>query len=108
MFMLSSRCSPGVVEFETFVAEVGLAVSTALRGLQRLRGLTETAHDGDAPETHRVPVPEGQTWGHGDKAKAKKKEEKEPALFSAGMSPTLPLSDLDSSPAAALLVHPEQ
>lgn len=67
MFVLSSRGSPGVVEFETLVAEVGLAVSTALSGLQGLRRLTETTHNGYAAQTDCVPVPKGQTGGQGDK-----------------------------------------
>lgn len=71
MFVLGSRGSPGVVEFETLIAEVGLAVSAALTGLQRLRGLTETTHDGDAAQTYCVPVPKGQTGGQGDKGRAK-------------------------------------
>ncbi len=69
--MLSSRGSPGVVEFETLVAEVGLAVSAAFSGLQRLRGLTETTHDGYAAQTYCVPVPKGQTGAQGDKDRAK-------------------------------------
>lgn len=67
MFVLSSRGSPGVVEFETLVAEVGLAVSAAFSGLQRLRRLTETTHDGYAAQTYSVPVPKGQTGVQGDK-----------------------------------------
>lgn len=63
MFVLSSRGSPGVVEFKTLVAEVGLAVSATLSGLQRLRRLTEATHDGYAAQTHCVPVPKGQTGG---------------------------------------------
>lgn len=65
MFVLGSRGSPGVVEFETLVAKVGLAVSAALRGLQRLRRLTETTHDGYAAQTYCVPVPGGKTGGKG-------------------------------------------
>lgn len=57
MFMLSSRRSPRVVELETLVAKVGLAVSAALGSLQRLGRLTETAHDGYAAQTYCVPVP---------------------------------------------------
>lgn len=71
VFVLSSRGSPGVVEFETLVAEVGLAVSAALGGLQRLRRLTEATHDGYAAQAHCVPVPEGQTGGDGDKSRPK-------------------------------------
>lgn len=68
--MLSSRRSPRVVELETLVAKVGLAVSAALGSLQRLGRLTETAHDGYAAQTYCVPVPKGQTCVHGDKSKA--------------------------------------
>lgn len=60
MLVLGSRGSPGVVELKTLVAEVGLAVSAALGGLQGLRRFTEAAHDGDAAKTHCVPVPEGE------------------------------------------------
>lgn len=59
--MLSSRRPPGVVEFETLVAEVGLAVGTALSGLQRLGRFTEATHDRHAAQTHCLPVPEGKT-----------------------------------------------
>lgn len=59
--MLSSRRPPGVVEFEALVAEVGLAVGAALRGLQRLRRFAEAAHDRHAAQTYRLPVPEGNT-----------------------------------------------
>lgn len=61
MFMLGSRGSPGVVEFETLVAEVGFAVSASLSGLQRLRRLTETTHDGYTAQAYCVPVPKGHT-----------------------------------------------
>lgn len=67
VFMLSSWCSPGMVEFETLIAEVGLAVSAAFSSLQRLRWLTKTTHDGDAAQTYCVPVPRGQTGAQGDK-----------------------------------------
>lgn len=70
VFVLSSGSSPGVVEFETLVAEVGLAVSTAFSGLQRLRRFTETTHDGYTAQTYSVPVPRGQTGGRGDKERA--------------------------------------
>lgn len=63
MFVLSSRGSPGVVELETLIAEVGLAVSAALGGLQRLGGLAEATHDGDAAQTDGVSVPKGQRGG---------------------------------------------
>lgn len=69
MFVLSSRGSPGVIEFETLIAEVGLAVSTALSCLHRLRRLTETTHDGYAVQAYSVPVPKGQTGIQGDKAR---------------------------------------
>lgn len=59
MFVLSSRGSPGVVEFETLVAEVGLAVSAALSGLQSVRRLTELAHHCHTAQTHCVSVPGG-------------------------------------------------
>lgn len=71
MFVLSSRGSPGVVEFETLVTEVGLAISAALRGLQGLGRLTETTHDGYTAQTYCVPVPKGQTGVQGDKSRAK-------------------------------------
>lgn len=84
MFVLSSGRSPRVVEFETLVAEVGLAVSAAFCGLQRLRRLTETTHDGHAAQTDCVPVPRGQTGVQGDKGRAKttaKKESKRGGLI---------------------------
>lgn len=56
--MLGSGGPPGVVEFETFIAKVGFAVGAALGGLQGLRRLAESAHDGDAAQTQRVPVPD--------------------------------------------------
>ncbi len=71
VFMLSSRGSPRVVEFKTLIAEVGLAVSAALSGLQRLRRLTETTHDGHAAQTDCVPVPKGQTGEQEDKGRVK-------------------------------------
>lgn len=49
--MLSSRRPPGVVELETLVAEVGLAVGTALSGLQGLRRFAEAAHNRHAVQT---------------------------------------------------------
>lgn len=60
MFVLSAGGSPRVVEFETLVAKVGFAVSTALSGLQRLRRFTEGTHDGHTAQTYSVPVPEGE------------------------------------------------
>lgn len=60
MFVLSSGRSPGMVKFEALVAKVGLAVGAAFRGLQRLRGLAETTHDGHAAQTYCVSVPRGQ------------------------------------------------
>lgn len=60
-----------MVEFKTLIAEVGLAVSAALGGLQRLRRLTETTHDGHAAQTHSVPVPKGQAGEQGDKSRVK-------------------------------------
>lgn len=60
-----------MVEFKTLVAEVGLAVSAALSGLQRLRRLTETTHDGYTAQTYCVPVPKGHTGVQGDKGRAK-------------------------------------
>ena len=68
--MLSSGSSPGVVEFEALIAEVGFAVSTAFSGLQSLRRLTETTHDGYTAQTDSVPVPRGQRGVQGDKGKA--------------------------------------
>lgn len=65
--MLSSRGSPRVVEFETLIAEVRLAVSTALCCLQSLRRFTEATHDGYAAQTYCVPVPKGHVWTQGDK-----------------------------------------
>lgn len=56
-----------MVEFETLIAEVGLAVSAALGGLQRLGRLAEPTHDGDAAQTDGVSVPKGQTGAEGDK-----------------------------------------
>lgn len=107
MFVLSSRGSPGVVEFETLIAEVGLAVSAALRGLQRLRRFTEAAHDGDAAQTYCVPVPTGQTCVHGDKSMSMRiMSSSNCGLLISVVS--LQLLDLDTSPAAALLVHPTQ
>lgn len=48
-----------MVELEALVAEVGLAVSTALGRLQRLGWLAEAADDGNAAQADGVPVP----WG---------------------------------------------
>lgn len=59
MFVLGTGSPPRVVELEALVAEVGLAVSTALGGLQRLGGLAEATDDGDASQADGVPVP----WG---------------------------------------------
>lgn len=59
VFVLSPRRPPGVVEFETLVAEVGLAVGTALGRLQRLGRFTEPAQDGHAAQTYGVTVPAG-------------------------------------------------
>lgn len=61
MFVLSARGSPWMIEFETFIAKVGFAVSTALSGLQRLRRFTEGTHDGHAAQTYSVPVPKRET-----------------------------------------------
>ena len=69
MFVLGSGGSPGVVEFETLIAEVGLAVSTALRGLQRQRRFTETTHDGYAAQIYCVPIPGGEQGRQGDKVR---------------------------------------
>lgn len=63
MLVLSSRGPPGVVEFETLVAEVGFAVGAALSGLQRLRRFTETAHYRHAAQADRLPVPEEEDEG---------------------------------------------
>lgn len=63
-----------MVKFEALVAEVGLAVSAALRGLQRLRRLTEATHDGHAAQAQRVSVPEGGTWVQRDKCRKKGKK----------------------------------
>lgn len=71
MFVLGSRGSPGVVEFKALVAEVGLAVCTALSGLQRLGRLTESTHDGYSAQTYRVPVPGGGNRGQRDKVHTK-------------------------------------
>lgn len=67
VFVLRPGSPPGVVKFETLVAEVGLAVGAALGGLQGLRGLTEAAHDGDTAQAQRVSVPEGSTRVQGEK-----------------------------------------
>lgn len=57
MFVLGTGSPPWVVELEALVAEVGLAVSTALGGLQRLGWLAEAAHDGNVAQADGVPVP---------------------------------------------------
>ncbi len=57
VFVLGSRCAPGVVQLEALVTEVGPAVSAAFAGLQSLRRFAELTHDCHAPETHGVPVP---------------------------------------------------
>lgn len=49
--------SPWVIELETLVAEIGPAVSAALSGLQRVRRLTELAHDSHTAQAHCVSVP---------------------------------------------------
>ncbi len=71
VFVLCPWRPPRVVEFKTLIAEVGLAVSAALSGLQRLRRLTETTHDGHAAQTDCVPVPKGQTGEQEDKGRVK-------------------------------------
>lgn len=67
MFVLGTGSPPWVVELEALVAEVGLAVSTALGGLQRLGWLAEAADDGDAAQADGVPVPLGSTGAQRDK-----------------------------------------
>lgn len=57
VFVLGSRCAPGVVQLEALVTEVGPAVSAAFGGLQSLRRFAELTHDCHAAETHGVPVP---------------------------------------------------
>lgn len=57
MFVLRPRRTPGVVQLETLVTEIGPAVGTALGGLQSLRRLTELAHHGHTAQTHCVSVP---------------------------------------------------
>lgn len=57
--MLCPRRPPWVIQLEALVAEIGPAVGAALGGLQRLRRLTELAHDGHTAQAHRVPVPGG-------------------------------------------------
>ena len=61
--MLGPGGSPGVVQLETLVAEVGLAVCTALGGLQGLGGLTEATQDGHTAQADRVAVPAVQRAG---------------------------------------------
>lgn len=60
MLVLGARSPPWVVQLEALVAEVGLAVSAALSGLQGLGGLAEAAHYGNAAQADCVPVPWGQ------------------------------------------------
>lgn len=86
MLVLGSRGSPRVVKFKTLVAEVGLAVSTALGGLQRLGRLTEATHDGYAAQAQRVSVPGGCTWVHRDKCRRQKKQKKKVVIFHLGCS----------------------
>lgn len=62
-----------MVKFETLVAEVGLTVSTALGGLQRLRRFTESTHDSYAAQAYSVPVPKGHTGVQRDKGRDKRK-----------------------------------
>ena len=66
VFVLRPGSSPGVVQFETLVAEVGLTVGAAFSGLQGLRGFTETTHDGHTAQTYRLPVPGWQIGRHRD------------------------------------------
>lgn len=56
-----------MVEFKTFIAEIGLTVSTSLCGFQRLRRLTKATHDGNTPQAYSVPVPKGHAKVQGDK-----------------------------------------
>lgn len=58
VLMLRPWRSPWVIEFETLIAEIRPAVSTALGGFQSLRRLTELAHHSHTAQTHRVSVPE--------------------------------------------------
>lgn len=67
MLVLCTGSPPWVVELEALIAEVGLAVSAALGGLQGLGGLAEAADDGDAAQADGVPVPWGQTEAQRDK-----------------------------------------
>lgn len=55
--MLRPRCSPGVIELETLVAEISSAVSAAFSGLQSLWRFTKLTHHCDTAQTHRVSVP---------------------------------------------------
>ena len=70
VLVLGPGRSPGVVELETLVAEVGPAVGTALGGFQSLGRFAEAAQDGHTAQTHRVSVPDGegrQTGSHTDR-----------------------------------------
>lgn len=57
VFVLGSRCAPGMVQLKALVAEVGPAVRTAFGGLQSLRRLAELTQDRHAAKTHCMPVP---------------------------------------------------
>lgn len=57
VLMLCPWRSPWVIEFETLIAEIGPAVSTALGGFQSLRRLTKLAHHSHTAQTHCVSVP---------------------------------------------------
>lgn len=63
MFMLCPWRPPWVIQLETFVTEIGSAVSAALGGLQSLRRLTKLAHDSHTAQTHCVSVPGGGVEG---------------------------------------------
>lgn len=101
VFVLSPRSPPGVVKFKTPVAEVWLAVGAALGGLQRLRGLTEAAHDGDAAQAQRVSVPEGCTWVQGDKCRGRNKKRfkhrKKVVIFIPGLDTSAAACDVTLS-----------
>lgn len=57
VLVLGTRRTPGVVQLETLVTEIGPAVSAAFSGLQGLRGLAELTHHCHAAKTHCLPVP---------------------------------------------------
>jgi len=74
VFVLGPGGPPRVVQLEALVAEVSLAVGTALGGLQGLGGLTEATQDGHTAQADRVSVPATKRLGEVSLHMVKKKD----------------------------------